>query len=548
MPTNTRQRGSTRAQARRRMAPPVTREGRRVMPVQRQAVTLPEYATTEQSQGDSPLPQPAGPGAGAASAALDERIPVPQTPLAVTRYAASGETLEDTPNLLTSADGRLGVGVTPETGMTLQVQGPMRLRNAFVDLLREAGNAAFLGSTYSNTLSLSAQFVGLRAGGTEALPTAVTNDMVLARIGGRGHDGTSIHTTLGGFLDVRAVETWSTTQRGTALIFATTLQGTTLQAERFRIDGRGNLTTAGPVAGTGMQAGLVLKSGSAPTASHPADAVQAWVADRAGVALKASLHLRTEDGTSHVFGDRVGIGTLTPAHALDVVGAINASDATGTRTNLGLGAADDVQHSRLGLGRATTTAARLVFATELTQKILLFGDANSARFGLSMASGALQVHSASSARVDIGAMANADGVTFTPWLTVVGSTGVVGVNTRAEASLGSGAIYHALSINGSTLHVGPSSVQERPMARLFSSWVSNVDATRTARLQVHAYDATAAREGLRIEADGAVARLGFYGATAVVRPTVPAAATDPATTMALANALRTALVTLGLCA
>lgn len=39
---------------------------------------------------------------------------------------------------------------------------------------------------------------------------------------------------------------------------------------------------------------------------------------------------------------------------------------------------------------------------------------------------------------------------------------------------------------------------------------------------------------------------GFYGATPVARGTVPAAATDAATTQALANALRTALVNLGL--
>lgn len=61
------------------------------------------------------------------------------------------------------------------------------------------------------------------------------------------------------------------------------------------------------------------------------------------------------------------------------------------------------------------------------------------------------------------------------------------------------------------------------------------------------YLAAGATTGLRI---GTVAteKLGFYGKTPIVRPTVPAAATDPATTMALANSLRTALVNLGLVA
>ena len=42
--------------------------------------------------------------------------------------------------------------------------------------------------------------------------------------------------------------------------------------------------------------------------------------------------------------------------------------------------------------------------------------------------------------------------------------------------------------------------------------------------------------------------ISFYGANPIVRPTVPAAATDAATTQALANALRTALINLGLVA
>ena len=37
-----------------------------------------------------------------------------------------------------------------------------------------------------------------------------------------------------------------------------------------------------------------------------------WSADRGGTAGKAPLHLRIEDGTIHVFGDRVGLFTTTP--------------------------------------------------------------------------------------------------------------------------------------------------------------------------------------------------------------------------------------------
>jgi len=55
-------------------------------------------------------------------------------------------------------------------------------------------------------------------------------------------------------------------------------------------------------------------------------------------------------------------------------------------------------------------------------------------------------------------------------------------------------------------------------AALVAAWTDSTHATRKARLTLSAYD-TAAREAIRAEADGTVARLGFYGATAVVKPT-----------------------------
>jgi hypothetical protein len=55
-------------------------------------------------------------------------------------------------------------------------------------------------------------------------------------------------------------------------------------------------------------------------------------------------------------------------------------------------------------------------------------------------------------------------------------------------------------------------------ASLVAAWTDSTHATRKARLTLSAYD-TAAREAIRAEADGTVARLGFYGATAVVKPT-----------------------------
>lgn len=190
----------------------------------------------------------------------------------------------------------------------------------------------------------------------------------------------------------------------------------------FAVRAAGNIGVGVDSFGTSLVRGLAWASGTAPSASHPTDAIQAWVADRNATAGKASLHVRTEDGTRHVLGDLSGIGTI------------------------------------------------------LT---------------------------------------------------------------------GSGVTYTALNVAGTVQLVGTSSVQEREMATLIPAWATSTDASRKARAVLSVYD-TAAREILRGEASGTAPMIGFLGAAAVVRQTLAATATDAATTLTLANSLRTALINVGL--
>ena len=73
-----------------------------------------------------------------------------------------------------------------------------------------------------------------------------------------------------------------------------------------------------------------------------------------------------------------------------------------------------------------------------------------------------------------------------------------------------------------------STTADTTQADIAATWTDATHATRKTRLAFSAWDFAAAREGLRIEADGAAPRLGFYGATAIVKPaaltaTAPAA-------------------------
>jgi hypothetical protein len=351
-------------------------------------------------------------------AGLAAKVPA-GTPLSVVRYASGGTSLEASALTSDPTTGNLGLRTaTPAAALHLVSE-----TGAQSDVMQQHHRDAAGGTVLSSR----------RARGSLALPARLqANDILgVARSDGwlrNAADSADDWVNLG--QERFAVESVDAQGRGGGrwnLLLSPGASATPAPVLSVLETGNVGITSflGSGGFGTGATRTLALGPGVAPSTS-PADTVQLTAVDRGGTALKRSLLVRTEDGTSHLLGDLSGIGTTL------------------------------------------------------------------------------------------------------------------------EATLGSGASYQALNVKGAVLYTGQSSVQERPMAGVTPSWVVSTDATRTARLTLSAYDATAAREGLRLEADGA-ARLGFFGQPAVVRQTVPAAATDATTTQALANAVRTALLNLGLC-
>lgn len=226
-------------------------------------------------------------------------------------------------------------------------------------------------------------------------------------------------------------------------------------------------------------------------------------------------------------------------------------------------------NERVRIGPSGATAIR---ATVLTTAAGLYvpwvsGDSLPALVGGASTSGNTQVGvqglSDSNAGV-VGQSSSAAGVSGTS----ATNTGVLGIMTGAgSASLegrytgsGTGAQQLLVLRNGTSGTGGASTggvllwlaksdtTANRSQADLTSSWGgSAIDASRKARVVLSVYD-TAAREVWRGEAGGSAPMIGFLGATAVGRPTAAAAATDAATTQALANSLRTILINFGLAA
>ena len=142
--------------------------------------------------------------------------------------------------------------------------------------------------------------------------------------------------TLGGWTEIYSGGTNNSgllinTAVATPIVFGTD------NVERLRIDTSGNIGIGTAIFGTSAAKVLALYNGTAPSSS-PTDTVQLWSADRNGTAGKASLHLRTEDGTSHVFGDKVGIGTTSPAQMLDVYGNIDVGGSDKTDAHIQINA------------------------------------------------------------------------------------------------------------------------------------------------------------------------------------------------------------------
>ena len=109
--------------------------------------------------------------------------------------------------------------------------------------------------------ALAGTFIGRRANGTQASPTAlVANDKIVA-LGARGYDGTIFATLNRAEISLHANENWSTTSQGTYIVFATTLSGATARAERVRI-ANANMGMAGQFSSGSLVTGSAIITGN----------------------------------------------------------------------------------------------------------------------------------------------------------------------------------------------------------------------------------------------------------------------------------------------
>ena len=127
--------------------------------------------------------------------------------------------------------------------------------------LESEGESSQIEMKVTSDVSHTPLFHGTNAGGTLAIPTYTPNNRTLLSVGGQGHDGNAWTNGSSANIRFRSTENWSSTGLGSEIRFGTTQNGSRVNTERMRI---------------------------------------------------------THDG-------KVGIGTFSPAQALDVAGNINSS-------------------------------------------------------------------------------------------------------------------------------------------------------------------------------------------------------------------------------
>lgn len=112
------------------------------------------------------------------------------------------------------------------------------LTPATVNQITDSGtdnDLTITGAGNTNVPSL----VGRRARGTTAVPSAVLLNDALFFIGGRGYSGSSFVSSPG--IQFQATENWTTNANGSAILFKTTPNTSTVVADRMLINHNGNV-------------------------------------------------------------------------------------------------------------------------------------------------------------------------------------------------------------------------------------------------------------------------------------------------------------------
>jgi hypothetical protein len=236
---------------------------------------------------------------------------------------------------------------TSTTHLTMTNAGVMALTGSFtVDTITldassivGVGNGVVPSITFTGYGNAPPSFIGRRASGTLASPTASTSSMALSQIIGIGYDTTN------GFVEAASIklqanQAWTNTAHGTRIEFLTVRDGTTTYDTKMALNDRGDLILTGgivPLQSISSSRKYLTMQGSADYSivelgSGAADSNLAVVGSLQGIDVHSSGENRiaaisfTQSGaTAGNRGGRISIATKANNGALTT--RLNISDA-----------------------------------------------------------------------------------------------------------------------------------------------------------------------------------------------------------------------------
>lgn len=213
------------------------------------------------------------------------------------------------------------------------------------ELANDGGRAAAVATSYNSVAGTSANFIGRRARGTKASPTAILTGDVIGNFSARGYGTTGFAAGATANMRFEAAENWTDTANGSNTTFFTTLNGGTAATEKMRLTGVGALGigTTSPASKLHVKdasdVGIAVESTTPGTAGAQFTAydgnVLAWIIARNGAATFGSftnhqVYLVVNQTTVAIAIDtsgKVGIGTTSPDSRLHVVGQSHLDNA-----------------------------------------------------------------------------------------------------------------------------------------------------------------------------------------------------------------------------
>jgi hypothetical protein len=186
------------------------------------------------------------------------------------------------------------------------------------------------------------------------------------------------------------------------------------------------------------------------------------------------------------------------------------STASATKGKILFGtSAYDEGNNRLGVGTTTPSATAHLLST--SEQLRVAYDSSNYGWLSCSATGGLSWSTTGAAGIGVNAQLYCT-------LTDATTNGASTILTLSKAVTGAG--VGAVGLGARIIFRAETSTSTDTLqAFMYSSWTDATHATYKSRLTLGAYDSATSREGLRLEADGSVARIGFYGSTAVVKPT-----------------------------